>query len=347
MSFKSIFFVADASSIHTVKWVDYFVLQGYDVYLATFSQENNTKCSKVFFLSDKKMKKSGNNFYYLFQIFKLSKILQEIKPDIINAHFSYSLGFITLLALKMSKVQSLFSVVCHGSDILSPPMSIITNKINRYVLDSADKIFAVSDQLKDAIEFMDIDIDKIFIGQYGIDIKAYHHTEKEIDIISNRAYIPNSRIDLLLDILNKEKYDNLNIVFVLPNITTNTLHYLQSKYNNIDFYSNMDYEVMIKMIKKSKIYVSATKSDGTALSLLEAMYFKCIPLVSNIVSNRSWILDSVNGYLFNSKKDLEIKLDKILNEEKQNLITKINKKLITEKANYMIQMKKIENFLIG
>ena len=42
MNNKKILFVADAKSIHTAKWVDYFVEQDYEVYLATFANENVT-----------------------------------------------------------------------------------------------------------------------------------------------------------------------------------------------------------------------------------------------------------------------------------------------------------------
>ncbi|WP_219809570.1 glycosyltransferase, partial [Campylobacter concisus] len=37
---KKIIFIADAGSIHTKKWVDYFIDSGYDVFLATFSKTN-------------------------------------------------------------------------------------------------------------------------------------------------------------------------------------------------------------------------------------------------------------------------------------------------------------------
>ena len=152
MKNKKIFFVADAKSIHTVKWVDYFVEQDYDVYLATFATVNNTKCNNIYFLGSTESKISGGNYHYLLGVSKLAKIFKEVEPDIINAHYSYSMGLIALLAKNRSKVNSEFSVVCHGSDILAPPNSYVFDKLNRYILNSANKVFIVSDQIKDKVE---------------------------------------------------------------------------------------------------------------------------------------------------------------------------------------------------
>ena len=51
MNIKKIMFVADAGSIHTKKWVDYFIESGYDVFLATFSKTNITIIIYFIFLN--------------------------------------------------------------------------------------------------------------------------------------------------------------------------------------------------------------------------------------------------------------------------------------------------------
>ena len=346
---RKIFFVANSEYIHTSKWVDYFVDRGYDVYLATFALVNNTKCKNIFYLSSNGVSKRGGNYYYLLKIFELSKIFREIKPNIINAHYSYSLGFIALLALKLSKIETIYSVVCHGSDILDVPFGFF-EKINKFVLKNSDKVFAVSNQIKDKLEELNIEMNKIFVGQYGLDntLKENSYLIKDIDILSNRAYNSNSNIELLLESLAiKKDIEKLKVVFVLPTIRENNLQKLKEKYPYIEFYSDIEYSKMMNFIMRSKVYISATKSDGTALSLLEAMLYGAVPLISNIISNRSWILDGVNGYLFNGKKDFLTKLNLILILDRKRIeeIQYINKRLIIHKAIYRNQMKKIEEFI--
>ena len=344
---KKIFFVADAKTIHTAKWVDYFVDKNYDVYIATFSKVNNTKCQNIFYLSENKINSKGKNYHYLFQILKLSKILKDIKPDIVNAHFSYSMGLISLLAIKISKIDTSFSVVCHGSDILTPPLPFIINRINKYLLKRCYKVFVVSDQIKDRVEEFGIDSQKIFVGQYGIELNNKNYY-KDIDILSNRNYILNSRIDFLLDAIDKLNNKKLNIVFIVPKISNDNFLKIVKKYPYIKFYKEIEYSKMMNLISRTKIYISATLSDGTSLALLEALNYKTVPLVSNIVSNRSWVLDGINGYLFNNKIEFIQKLNKILLLSTKDLenIYQINNKLLLDKCNYRNQLKKIEKNLI-
>ena len=345
MQSKKIFFLANANSIHTVKWVDYFVDNGYEVHLATFSTVNDTKCENIYFLSNKKTKLKGGNYHYLWSIWKLSKILSDIKPDIINAHYSYSMGLIAFLSKKISRVSSSLSVVCHGSDILAPPYRYIFDILNKYILNKSDKVFAVSDQIKDKIESFGVDVDRIFVGQYGLNIQTEQKI-KDIDILSNRTYHPNSRIEFLLDALAEAKCQDLRIIFILSNIPNEVYDRLVLKYPYVTFYQKLEHTKMIHYMSRTKIYISATKSDGTSLSLLEAMGLGCIPLVSNIVSNRSWVLDGINGYLFDNKKDFLLKLDKIINMKDDKEMKAINNEIISEKATYVKQMKKIEEFLL-
>lgn len=340
---KKLFFVADAQSVHTAKWVDYFIEQGFDTYLATFAQKNITKCNSVFFLSNKNVNNSGGNYHYLLSINKLANIFKEIQPSYINAHFSYSMGLIALLAKNKSKINSSFSIVCHGSDILANPLPLIFDRINKDVLNRCDKIFAVSDQIKDKINSWNIDLNKVFTGQYGVE-GFEGCCSKKIDILSNRNYVPNSRIEMLLESLEFIKDKNYKIVFVLPHIDNNKLDFYKKNYPFIEFYSKVPYEQMIEMVKNTRLYISATKSDGLSLSLLEAMSMGAVPIVSNIVSNRSVVLDNVNGYLFDTKSEFKHKLEQAISGELETAVD-INKKLIKDKYLYNDQMLRIKNFL--
>lgn len=342
---KKVFFIADANSIHTVKWVDYFVEQNYDVYLATFARKNNTKCKNTYFLGRTESKVSGGNYHYLLGVSRLAKIFRKVQPDIVNAHYSYSMGLIALLAKRRSKIKAEFSVVCHGSDLLAPPKPYLYDKLNRYILNRANKVFVVSDQLKDKVESLNIDIEKVYVGQYGVDISV-SDMNKDIDILSNRAYNANSRIDFLLEAIDTMDYRNLNIVFVVPNIGDKDYNVLVNKYPYVTFYKHVEYNKMINLVSRAKIYISATKSDGTSLSLLEAMKLNCIPIVSNIVSNRSWILDGINGYLFNTQRDFLVKVNHVLKSSSNESIIHINKVLMLEKGSYDRQMNNIKDFMI-
>lgn len=340
---KKILFIGDAESIHLKKYTDYFLSKDYDVHLATFSLVNHTNVNNVYFLSKKKVKNSGKNYHYLFSINKLSKIIKNIEPNYVNAHFSYSMGLIAYLALRLTNVECSFSIVCHGSDILDFPLKIC-NLINKFVLSKADKVISVSNQITDRILNYGIDNNKIFTGQYGVNLNDTKNVEeRDIDFISIRNYVPNSRIDEILKIVGSKKYNEKKIVFVLPKISDEKFDLIEKTYKKITFYKYVKHVDLLKILKRSKFYISATKSDGSSLSLMEAMVSGTIPIVSNIPSNREWIVDGLNGRLFRSFEEL----DEILSEQiiDYDSARKLNFDLIYKKGDYNKQMERIERFL--
>jgi L-malate glycosyltransferase len=53
-----------------------------------------------------------------------------------------------------------------------------------------------------------------------------------------------------------------------------------------------------RIYRSADLYVAATHSDGTSISLLEAMACGCPALVSDIPGNREWVTPGENGWLF-------------------------------------------------
>ena len=62
---------------------------------------------------------------------------------------------------------------------------------------------------------------------------------------------------------------------------------------------------------KSKIYISIPNTDGTSISLLEAMAYGCLPVVSDLPANREWITDGENGIVV-SENLLEKSLERAM-----------------------------------
>ena len=74
-----------------------------------------------------------------------------------------------------------------------------------------------------------------------------------------------------------------------------------------------------KVLANSEVYVSTSISDGTSVSLLEAMSAGRICLVRDFASNREWIEHGQNGYLFSTSEelsDLIISISKLSFKEK-------------------------------
>lgn len=344
MKQKRVLFLGPSRSIHILKWIDYFREEGYYCGLATFGRSSKIEVDELFLLSERGTNVIGGNYHYLFSIPRLIHIINDFEPTFLIAHFSYSMGFISTLALKFVNHRPHFSVVCHGSDILDPPFPSVSKYINYWVARSADTIFSVSNQIKNVIKGMGINEEKICYGFYGLDERVFlPRKSKDIDLLSFRSYVPNSRIDWLLNQIKDMGNTGLRICFVLPDATEEDLRSLSLKYPFIDFLPALGHSELIELMARSKIYLSATLSDGTSLSLLEAMSNGCFPVVSSIPANREWIDDRINGRLFNDPSEFRSALlDTLsLGNDVLNQIREYNIRMLSERALYKNRMRQI------
>jgi len=88
-------------------------------------------------------------------------------------------------------------------------------------------------------------------------------------------------------------------------------------------------------LAQARIYISTSRSDGTSVSLLEAMSRGCFPIVTDIPANREWITDGANGSLFpvgDAKALADRVLERMADDAALNLASKTNIKLIRERG---------------
>lgn len=101
-----------------------------------------------------------------------------------------------------------------------------------------------------------------------------------------------------------------------------------------------------KILEFSHIYISNAKVDGTSVTLLEAMYLKCLCLVPDISSNKEWIKNGENGFTFVS---LEETLEESINLfSKKNGILRITQnahKTVVGRANWKQNSRDLVSFI--
>jgi glycosyltransferase involved in cell wall biosynthesis len=101
-----------------------------------------------------------------------------------------------------------------------------------------------------------------------------------------------------------------------------------------------------KILEFSHIYVSNAVVDGTSVTLLEAMYLKCLCLVPDLPSNREWINNEVNGFVFESlEKTLECSINLFEENDFVTTITQNAHNLVVENANWIKNSRDLVNFI--
>jgi glycosyltransferase involved in cell wall biosynthesis len=76
--------------------------------------------------------------------------------------------------------------------------------------------------------------------------------------------------------------------------------------SRIEFRGNTSAIEMARLMRESNIYISASSSDGSSVSLMEAMANRLVCLVSDFPSNLEWISDKESGFLFTNGSSLSL-----------------------------------------
>lgn len=338
--------LGDSNSIHIKKYVDYINYNSDYCMIISYSSTNITDCKNYFPIGNGKIKINGFNISYLKYIFNIASLIINNDIEYLNCHYSYSYGFIGAI-IKLFNPKIRLSIVCHGSDVLIPRYMKLTKLINRFVFSIADKIIAVSEQIADQLYYKYSN--KVKCIQYGVEeeLLFYANDNKDIDVISTRAFVQNSNNEILLQALNSiQNTAIMNIRFYLPGISEDKINSLREKYQRISINSAINHELLMHEVARSKIFLSGAISDGASLSLLEAMALGAFPVVYNNFSNRSWIIDGINGFLFRNTEELKVKLSiAIIDSQLRNYAKNINKEIIYRKCIYQQNIKEIYKFI--
>lgn len=161
-------------------------------------------------------------------------------------------------------------------------------------------------------------------------------------IIVTRTWTPLHNNELILDaFLNLQTKHDLSITFIKPhdsNLKINEAYKLQLELAGVKFIDPMSNAALRQLLPNFGVYISASTSDGTSVSLLEAMDANRICLVSDYPSNREIVVDGENGFLFENgnKRNLMQKILEIqaLSMQEVRVIGRNAKLTVTKLANW-------------
>ena len=347
-------FLAHAASIHTRRWMYFFRDQGHQVSVITLTPTEPLANIDVHFLQSQRASSyKRTNWHYLLKLPHLYRKIRDIQPDIINAHFLSSYGFLGAL-IKPTRIP--FVVSLHGSDILIfPKRSPLHRWVTRFTLKQADMITSVALHITQELENYGIDQKLLLTLQYGVDTKKFYlvsaSAPRDPVCLSNRAMVSVSNLNTVLLAARELKKINpkIHIYLAGEGDLSESLHAQVKELsleNQVSFLGKIEHKEMPDLLKKAAIYISMTTSDGTSLSLLEAMACGAFPIVSDIPANQAWIQDGVNGYLVspNSPQQLAEKINNAWQQPQlRQKAARYNWSLIQKKGSYKKNMTIIEN----
>ncbi|MEN3044869.1 MAG: glycosyltransferase family 4 protein [Candidatus Hydrothermales bacterium] len=345
---KTALVLSDASSTHTWTWIKGYNYLGFKVYLLSFEEPIYSNIPLEDFIKiNSKFKPSIKR--YLFGLSKVKSYIQKISPDIIFAHFIPNYGLLSYL-----QGQKPFVLFCWGTDLIKVSFKSIFHKIiSKRIFNAARLIVVDAKFMKEIIEAkFKIESKKIIILPFGIeknirDKGANVKKENEkIILFTNRKLEKIYNPFIIIDGLSKVNFENYKLIWIAKGSLEKKVKemvYQKGIFDKVEFFGFQERENLYKLLIKSDIYLSSSLYDGTSVSLLEAMNFGVFPIVSDILGNREWILDGVNGFLFDplNSDELSFKIQEaIKNKILRERAIEINRKIIETKANWEENLKR-------
>ena len=353
-------FLADASSIHSKRWIEYFAEKNHQVYWISLSPSRFERIKGVKFY---RLLKSGfKPLDIIFNIIPLAVLLKKIKPDVLHAHYAGVNGVLGAF----SRFHPLI-ITAWGSDILIAGKSKIAGPLISFALRKADIITCDAEHMKVAMGKMEVDPDKIKIIKFGVDTKKFkprsadEEVKKklgiesgELVVISIRSLEPIYDVPTLVRAIPSVLKELPNTKFLIGGSGSeeNKIKDLVEKLgvresvNFLGFINNQDLPFYFNA---ADVYVSTSLSDaGIASSTAEAMASGLPVVITNTGENEKWINEGENGFLVPAK-DYSSLAGKIINllkeEEIREEIGKEGRKTIEEKDDFYADMEKMERII--
>jgi len=306
-----ILMLADGGCEHTLRFQAEAARQGAEVVLASLEPGET-----VDIRLPKKFGIAALDYFFLSG--KLDKIVRRVEPDLVNPQFVCSYGS----TVALSGVWSRYPVLMHalGSDILvSPRKSWLHRRRVVHALSRCPDLLVDSEYLAAEIKKYNSDV-RCHIIAWGADEAAFemYDNKKSFDMERNRP------LRILVPRPHNPVYNNDMIFTALAGLindrrVTVTFPARGDRYEafrkiaeaacpagGIDYYDYMPREKYVEFMAGFDIYLSASRSDSSPASLIEAMAIGLVPVVADIEGVREW-MDKDSGAVFQPDSNSALK----------------------------------------
>ena len=341
---KSILFIAESSSIHSQRWIQYvkenseFEIRWISISPPRDSSNNNFN---IIVLKQNFFKNTLRAIYNI--IFR--------PPDIMHIHY---VGFHSILAIFLKKNKSLI-LNTWGSDLVFSRKNILRKMWLSYILKKSTCVISDAYHHYEFMKKYNLARSKFHYIPYGTNTEFYQSTREPFS----------NEITTVIQTRNLEKVYDVETFLKAASIVLNEINSVQFKIigsgpleedliklskklkidKKVKFLGRVSQQEMFEELNSSDIYVSCSLRDGgLASSTAEAMSCERLVIISNNSDNNKWIINNKNGYLFENKdySDLGRKiLTATINKEKSLKLGKQGRKIILDKNTYHKQMNKV------
>ncbi len=288
--------LGNAAVVHTQRWVRYFRGRGHQV--KVWSLEEGPADLAAERLPALPL---PGALRYPSAVPALSRELRRFAPDLVDAHYVPNYGLMGALAGRHP-----LSVTAWGSDLLlAARRDPLQRARARFVLSRADLVVADAENLARAARELGASAPSVHFVPWGADLSRFKpgHERDPGLLISVRMHEPIYDLPTILEgvapVLRARPECRLVIAgsgSLTASLRRRAVEILPG--DRVQWVGQLDAESLAAWLGKAAVALSASHSDSTSISLLEAMAAGAIPVVSDLEGNREWVADGDGARLF-------------------------------------------------
>jgi glycosyltransferase involved in cell wall biosynthesis len=268
----------------------------------------------------------------------VEKVISEVNPDLVHAgplttcsYLAAKTGFHPLVQMSW------------GSDILyDAKKGVLARRRVHTALRSADVLIADCAAVGDAAVKLGFPRKKIITFPWGVDVKRFNPSGGDDGL---RKQLGWQKAFVLLHVRSWEPLYGAEMVlraFLLAGAMQSNLRLLMPGYGSlatrlkeivkksglsdrVHFAGPVAQRDLPTFYRAANLYVSASKSDGSSVSLMEALASGVPALVSDIPGNREWVRSGKEGWVFPLRDERGLADKLIKAAAKSNLVQKMGK----------------------
>ena len=287
----------------------------------------------------------------------LKQVIGEVKPDVIHAGPIQHTAFLTALAGFHPLVS-----MSWGSDLLrDADQNLWWRWLTGYTLKHTDVLVGDCEAVKKKAVESGFPEERVVLFPWGVDLDTFSPQsnlefrrrlgwEEAFVMLSLRSWEPLYGVDVLVRSFVKAAREIPQLRLILLGngsqaaLIRSILHSSQME-DRVYFGGRVSNKDLPGFYQASDLYISASHSDGSSVSLMEALGCGCPVLLSDIAGNLEWITPGEQGWFFEDG-DVDALYAGILKayQEKDRLaeMQKASRALAEERADWRKNFLKLE-----
>jgi glycosyltransferase involved in cell wall biosynthesis len=352
--------IGDPNIVHVRRWLRYFSTR-HDVYFFGLRPTEVSLPENVV-IFDLTSITNVQKIKYLVWAGVLRHRIKNIKPDVVHAHWISGAGWIGA-----SSGFHPLQVTVHGSDLMVlPNKSRLAKLLAKWVLRKSDYITCVSQRIFEEAMNLGVDVDKLELIRLGIDTSVFKPAA-DPDEVRHKLGLDDNPIVASIRAMTP-LYNPLDIAHAIPLIldripdvrfivqTYKSSPELLSQFETIvrdggaaesvQYVAELaDDSEIAQIYQVSDVAISVASSDGTPISVQEAMACGCAMVLGDIPAFQNWVTNGKEAVLIplNDVEQLAASVVSLLEDpNRRKQLSSIAQEYVNENADSRYWMRRAD-----